>query len=420
MRKWFVCLGLACGLSAALVQIGAAQVKIQVQAQQRIQIQAQPQVQIQVQPGNVGQLALRVAMPGPGFGGGARMMDADAIFAGRVVAFEPMDVKASQTPGGPKVNYRVAIVQVSEVIHGLKKGTQTVRVAFVTQGNNGIGGVPGNVQILPAVQPAIQPNLSGFGRRPYIGNAQITLQMDQDGLFTVSKHPQEKFFLSPAYNGFVGRQNNANFDTEVKNAKQLAKVLGDPVAALKAQDKQDRYVAAAVLLTRYRTPSNPTGRAMKEEPINAAESQLILKALTDGDWTAGRFNAAVPNPYELFNRLGVSQRDGYNPINIRTQQDIAKAMQKWIEDNNGKFVIKKLVVDPNAKVQPGIIDRPEIRPGVIRPGIRPLPPVRIQPGKIQIQPLPAPVPDQAPPGQADRDDAPQQAPAQRAQPKRRQ
>ena len=44
------------------------------------------------------------------------MTQADAIFVGRVVAFEPMDVEATPANGQAKVNYRIAVVQVSESI----------------------------------------------------------------------------------------------------------------------------------------------------------------------------------------------------------------------------------------------------------------------------------------------------------------
>ena len=143
---------------------------------------------------------------------------------------------------------------------------------------------------------------------------------------------------------------------------------------------------------------------LKQEKIDAAESKLILQALAGGDWTVGRFNAAIPNPFELFNQLGINQNDGYSPVNVRNQQDIAQAMQKWLDENNGKYVVSKLVVDTNAKpgqpgvIQPGINPQPVPLPN-IRPGIRPLPPVKG--GVLPAQPLPAPVPQAVPVPQVD-------------------
>ena len=390
MRKWFVSLSLACGCSIALANAASAQVEIQIQAQpaqvQKVQIQVQAQA-VQAQPIQI-QLAalppeqaqvLRVAMPGIGMPGNNRLAQSDAVFVGRVIAIEPMDVEATTVPNGAKAKYRVAIVQVTESIGGLKKDTKMVRVGFLAQGNNVLPGVGGGIQIQPAIQPI-------NGRRPFPGNfqQQVNLQIGQDGLFNVNKHHKEDFYLSPLTQNFVTRENNPNFETQLKTAKQLSKVMADLVGALKGADKQDRYTAAAFLITKYRTQ---TGQPMKLEPIDAAESKLILKALAEGEWKVGVFNAAIPAPQELFNQLGISQKDGYDPSKFRNQEEFLAGMQKWLDENNGKYRIQKLVVDPNAKLLPGVGINPN--PG-FEPGIRGLP-IRVQPGQIQV--LPAPVQD---------------------------
>lgn len=391
MCKWFVRSALAC--TFALTLIGAAQ-------------------------------ALRVAMPGPVMGP-QRLADADAVIVGRVIALEPMDVKAdSMIPGQGKISYRIAVVQVTDAVRGVKKDVQTVRVGFIVQGGPnvapGVGGINGGgvvvggnvqIQIAPAVQPvqpqpAIQPLPPQIGgRRPFPGfGGGIQLQVNQDGMFLLAKHKTENFYVATNFNTFVSRENNPNFDNEVKGAKAMAKVLDNPIAALKSEDREDRYMAAAILIQQYRMPSNPTGQPMKQVAIDAAESKLILKGLQGGDWKATNFNRSVPNAFELFNNLGLTPQDGYKLVNVRTQQDIASAMQKWLDENSDKYVIKKLVVDPNAKapvIQPGVIQPGVIQPGVIikpRPGgVRPLPiKIQPQPGKAQILPVPAPQPLPAP------------------------
>src|SRR5262249_17721724 len=125
---------------------------------------------------------------------------------------------------------------------------------------------------------------------------------------------------------------------------------------------------------------------------------LILQALAGGEWKVGVFNPMLPGPSELFGQLGISQADGYSPVNIRTQQELFTAMQKWLDENNGKYVIQKYVVDPTARAPllvpggPGV--QPVPLPGV-RPGVRPLPPIQIQPAPA---PLPAPAQDLPAPG----------------------
>lgn len=397
MRRWLVGLALVWGFTA----VGQAQQVAPAQApapDAPVQNQVAPaQVQFQIAPAQVIQARPAIAQADvaimPGFGGGVgRFTQSDVIVVGRVVAFEPMDVEAPQGPNQPKTNYRVAVVQVTEAIHGVKKGTQTVRVAFPAQANNGRGVAPGAIggaiQILPA-QPGniqVQPGFIG-GRRPYIGS--MNLQMGQDGIFMLNKHHKENFYTVPNYTSFVNRQNNPNFDNEIKTAKQLAKVMGDPVASLKSEDTQERVTAAAVLINKYRNPNNTTGAPMKQEPIDAEESKLILKALGQGDWNVNRVSPNTPSAFEMFNQLGVNQKDGYNPVNVRNQQDITKAMQTWLTANAEKYRIQKLVVDPNAKNI-----NPVRQPGV-RPGVRPLP-IQIQPIRGKVQILPAPVPAPAP------------------------
>ncbi|MBM3993528.1 MAG: hypothetical protein FJ303_05165 [Planctomycetes bacterium] len=426
MRKWFVSLSLACG-TLVLANVAVAQVQdlpapAQPQVQKiQVQVQGAPPVQVQILPAVNARADIAIMPGGPRLGGGSRMAQADAIFVGRVIAIEPMDVEATQVANGPKVTYRVAVVQVSDAIFGLKPETKQVRIGFVVQ--NGGPNVPpgGGIQILPAPapgQPAIQPLP---GRRVFPGYMpQIQLAVGQDGMFTVNKHHKENFYLSPNYQGFVASQNNPGFEGQVKTAKQIARVLTDPVKALRSDDRQDRYTAAAVLITKYRMPDNPTGRPMKLEAVDAEESKLILKALAEGDWKQGAvFGNAIPSPFELFNQLGVSPKDGYNPINVRTQADIFTAMQKWLDENQGKYRVQRLVADPNAKggiIQPGVIEPgpvpvPVPNPINPRPGIRPVPPVK-------IQPLPAPAPVPVPP-QRDIDVVPPQpVPAVPARPER--
>lgn len=378
MRKWFVSLSLACGVCVAANGVYAQGQAEPAQAKP-VQVQA---VQVQVQPVDAIALRADIAIM-PGYNRN-QMLQADAIFAGRVVVIEPADVEATQVPGNAKVNYRIAVVQITEAIHGVTKETKQVRIGFVMQPN---------VNVPPGGGIQIQPVQPGFGpRRPFPGNFQMQLTVGQDGLFTVNKHPKENFYLSPNQQNFVNRENNPGFEGQVKTAKQLAKAMANPVASLKSEDKDERYTAASILIQKYRQPQNPTGQPMKQEPIDAAESKLILQALAGGDWKVGAFNPNMPQPFELFNQLGLQPKDGYTP-NFRTQPEMFTTMQKWLDENQGKYVIQKLVVDPNAKapgVQPGVVPNP----GVVPLPIKPRPPIKIKPGVIQ--PLPAPVPLPAP------------------------
>jgi hypothetical protein len=351
MQCWLKCIA-ASGVAAVLAHGVSAQVQIQVQAQP---LPAPVQGRV---------MATDIYGNPPN-----RLASTDAVFVGRVVALEPMDIEAAPAKGQPKVAYRIAVIQVTESIRGLKKDAQTVRVGFIVS-NNGQPGVVGNVQV------QIQ---GGLVRRQVIQN--MNLQVGQDGLFFLAKHADESFFLAPNYQTFVNRQSNPSFDNDVKSAKEVCKILDNPVAALKSQNKDERYAAAAVLVSKYR--SNSTGLPMKQEAIRAEESKLILKAMAEGDWSVGRFNATIPTPYELFLQLGITANDGYKLVNVRNQQDIMQAMQKWLTDNTDKYQVKKLVADPNAKA----VEQPP--PGAIGGAIR----LNRQVLPAQVLPVPAPKDD---------------------------
>jgi len=413
MRRWLVGLALTWGFTAVVVQAQQVLPAVPPDAPVQVQVQIAPAapVQIQVAPNGAAVPAqvqvfqnARIAMDvAPGYIGGVnRFTASDAIVVGRVVAFEPMDVQTPPVANQPNANYRIAIVQVTETIHGIKKDTQTIRVGFVAPANgdpNVGGGAIGNVQILPAIQPG---GGIAIGRRPFIGGS-IQLQMGQDGIFKLNKHFKENFYVAPNYTSFVNRQNNAGFDNEVRAAKQLSKVMGNPVAALKAEDAQERVLAAAILVNKYRNPNNMTGTAMKQEPIDAEESKLILKAIAQSDWSINRNSDALPFGPEMFGQLGVSQKDGYSPMNVRNQQDIYKAMQTWLNDNTDKYRIQKFVADPNAKPGVGVGGVTDLP--LIQPGVRP---IKIQPIKGKVQILPAPVPQPAPIAPPQLDEAPVQ------------
>lgn len=308
-------------------------------------------------PRGLPQAATTLIAPAAFNQGPARAAQADAVVVGRVVAMEDKDVKVKD------VTYRIAVVQVTETLKGAKE--QMVKVGFVPVQN--------------AANPA-NPQ-GGIGLRPVrFGSPQLTV--GDDGLFMLTKGPDGKFFTVTQFGSFV-KSDAANYKTEVETAKVAIKVGGNTTAALKSNDPQERLMGVTILLDKYRAPMLKP----KQEPIDAAESKLILKALASSDWTAQPFNPT--HPYMLFNRLGVTAKDGWTPPrNVRNVQEITKAAKEWVEKNAETYRIQK-----NVGGQP-----------IGTPNIRPLPPIQIQPGgNRQVQPGVLPV---VPPANK----APQQAP----------
>src|SRR5262245_12117576 len=129
--------------------------------------------------------------PGP-----ARVAVSDAIVVGRVIGLEPQDIQLSPNPGNnDKIAYRVAIVNVTEIVRGLKK-EKSVRVAFLPPPMND-----------PNVPRPIRPGMRG-----------VQLNVGVEGLFFLTKHHTDNVYLAPMYYDVVASENNPNFKNEVNEA----------------------------------------------------------------------------------------------------------------------------------------------------------------------------------------------------------
>src|SRR5215469_14637216 len=84
-----------------------------------------------------------VIMPQPG---PTRVVNADAIVVGKVVALEPQDVTVD------KVNYRIAVVKVDQALRGAKDA-KTVRIGFLPPP---MGGIRPGGPIRPGFRPGVQ------------------------------------------------------------------------------------------------------------------------------------------------------------------------------------------------------------------------------------------------------------------------
>jgi hypothetical protein len=250
--------------------------------------------------------------PGP-----IRAAKAEVIVVGTIIALEEKDVSAPQFPKAPQnVNYRIAVVSVKEAIKGAK-GLKTIRLGFI-----------------PPPQPVKgKPILI----RPGIGRFNVSFTVGQDGMFFLTKHHQETFYTAPMYFDFVNGQ-NANFAKEVQQAKLAVKIGNNPTASLKSKDNEERFFAAAMLIDKYRPFIG--GPQTKNEPIDAAESKLILTALLDADWKQGPGFGQF-HPFNLFNRLG--PKEGWNPPQAGKIEDIHKAAKDWLRENAATYRIQRII-----------------------------------------------------------------------------
>jgi hypothetical protein len=160
------------------------------------------------------------------------------------------------------------------------------------------------------------------------------------------KHRDEPFFVSFAlFKSFIPADPQ-DFGKELDLCRKLAEILADPAAALKVENAANRYLAAAMLVETYRGPQLKDDRR-QEKPIDSEVSKLLLKTLADADWTFNveRLRPAggtyPPHPYRLFQMLGVTRADDYEPPPGETVRAF-EATQQWLRAHSEKYVIKRL------------------------------------------------------------------------------
>src|SRR5262245_47049849 len=245
-------------------------------------------------------VSARIAAPPPILD---RVANSSAVVVGKVTAIEKDTVKSKDG-----VEYKVAVVKVDSALLGAKDLTH-VKVGYV-----------------PPRTPSRYPT--------------VNLEVGTEGMFFLGKSGD--LLVARQYYDVLLKKETGNFDKQVEEAKKLAAISADPMAALKAKEQGERYLAAALLIKRYRNPAVGEG---KTEPIAAEESKLILEALAaEEDWN--KFDPTQRlQVVNLFNLLGVTDKDGFaRPANPK---EVAAAAKSWIKEKGAKYRIQRYVRDGN-------------------------------------------------------------------------
>jgi hypothetical protein len=246
-----------------------------------------------------------------------RVAGADAVVVGKLGKVEDKTASAAPVPGAKKVDYQVLTLKVEEGILGARKGDE-IRLGFV----------------LPTPPP---PGVFRSG-----GGRAVVYSPGQEGLFFLTKHADESFYVAPMYFSFTGKQ-NANYAKELELTKRCVKLLDDPLTGLKSKEAEDRLLTAAMLISRYRQYRPGDGNPPKTEAIPADESKLILNVLAESDWTA---KAGGPlgylTPQGLFNQLGATDKDGWVLPKAPPAVQI-DAARKWLKEHADTYRIQRFV-----------------------------------------------------------------------------
>lgn len=243
-----------------------------------------------------------------------RIALADLVVQGKVIHIEEEAVAASPLMALPQfkqsVNFRVVRIKPDKIFVGEKKELKEIRV-----------GVP---------QP---PSRAGKAVTP-----KITLGLDQSGIFFLRKHPEEAFFVAQDFSDFLDHAKSKNFARDQALAEKCAGLISDSSAGLRAKEATDRYVTAAMLIFRYRTPRHAYPGTPVTEAVDGKESALILKALTEADWNEKGLPSAMA-PISLFLRLDLTEDDHWRTPD--DPKDLKEAARNWLRNHGDSYRLKK-------------------------------------------------------------------------------
>jgi hypothetical protein len=271
---------------------------------------------------------------------------ADVIVIGKVAEIEKETVEASAYPGAPKdqkQTYKIAVVKIDEAITG-GKGLTQFRVGFP----EGAG--------VTTPAPATRAGGAGVAIRPALrpGRAPVTLAAGQEGCFFLVRHHDGDFYIL-AGNAAPLEKKDENYEKLLAEVKKTAKILDDPVAALKAKELNDRFQAAHTLLQHYQI--NRSGKPVERQAIPAEENKLILAIMLELPWQASN---AAPRPVTeslppIRNTLWAmtqSEMVGFKPPTFNGQAAVSPDDRKkawedattaYLKDNADKIKLKGYV-----------------------------------------------------------------------------
>jgi hypothetical protein len=197
----------------------------------------------------------------------------------------------------------------------------------------------------------------------------VDVKERQEGVLFLTRHHSNDFYELGLGN-LIAKEFNTNYKADLELTRKCVKLLAAPDDSLKSKNAEERLLAAAMLIRKYRgpldllansglQPAKPAKETRKEEPISAEQSKLILNVLSEVDWKTAE-NPTPSSPANLFVRLGLTPKDGWKykqgPVNfldgkavLKSRNELATAAKAWLKANAGTYRIKRFVGDEEAK-----------------------------------------------------------------------
>jgi hypothetical protein len=286
---------------------------------------------VTARPARSNTLPARVPLP-------ACVETADCIALGKVTAIDDKPVMAPPFPGSTaKIEYRIAVVKVDEGLKGTM-GLTHLRVAFQPPPP-------------PTPKPVEMPGVIVVGPPP---SPLRKIEVGAEGCFLLKKHGDETFYrlVDANYNDYVAK-GDADYAARLTIVRRSLKLLADPDAGLRSKDPADRLLTAYLVLTRYQAHAGPKA---KTEPIDAAQSKLVLEAIAGADWAQPETPGNQVTPRGVFMALRLTPKDDWKAPQQGPNQDVRafmrewdSAAQKWLKDHSATYRIQRWVLEKAEK-----------------------------------------------------------------------
>ena len=255
----------------------------------------------------------------------ACVAQADLIVIGRIDAVDDKTVEVLPSPGSKdKVAYRTCVLKAEEVLRG-DKAAKEFRIGFATKVVSGVG-----------------------------SGEWLSYQKDHEGVFFLKRHHTDDFFVNFSLSNGLSRgvpkgggfETPGKYEELVRAVRKMVKMLEDPVATLQGKNDADRYIGLTMLIEHYRSRGVKDPR-WEEKPVDPKVSKLLLKALAEADWSwkPGQLDYYPPHPSYLFQQLGVTKKDDYDPPTDDGRKTDA-ATKRWLVDHQETYSVKQFTLKP--------------------------------------------------------------------------
>jgi len=269
----------------------------------------------------------------------SRAMQADLVVVGHVAEIEKDAVDGPAYAGAPKdqkATYKVAVVKIDDRLIGAAGLTQ-LRVGFPADA--------------PAAVPPVDP--AAGGRVPARvarlgGRGAVALTAGLEGCFMLDLLPGADFYVLSGYGAPLDKKGEG-YAKQLEAVRKVAKAIDDPVAALKAKDLDDRFLAAHALLTRYQKGAGRPGAELGA-PVSAEENRLLLDLMLELPWqpksdAVPKVEGEPPPSRAALWPLIRPNVLGFRPPKAVPGEDANKRMDEataaFLKDNRDRIKIKK-------------------------------------------------------------------------------